>query len=454
MDITPRSRRQLRLQNLAFLVLFLALIGLLGWLAQRHYLVADWTAAGRNTLSQASRELTASLEGPVEVTAYARENEALRRHIRELVGRYQRLKPDFALEFINPDTVPEQVRELGISAEGSLVLRYQGRQEVLANPAEQAITNALYRMARRGDRWLVFLAGHGERDPAGEANHDLGDWTRRLAQTGLKAQQVNLAATGAIPDNTTALVVAGPATDLLPGEADLIRGYLDRGGNLLWLGDPGPLHGLESLAESLGVRFLPGSIVDATTQLFGIGDPAFALVTGYPPHPVTAGLQATSLFPQAAALEVEPGGPWQATPVLETQVRSWTELGGLEGEVRYDEGTDERPGPLLLGVALTRPLDAAPGAAGGEQRVLVIGDGDFLSNSYLGNGANLDLGLAAMNWLAGDDRLVAIPTRIAPDLSLELSTAASIGIVVVFLLLLPLGLITAGLTLWWRRRRR
>jgi ABC-type uncharacterized transport system involved in gliding motility auxiliary subunit len=83
----------------------------------------------------------------------------------------------------------------------------------------------------------------------------------------------------------------------------------------------------------------------------------------------------------------------------------------------------------------------------------VVGDGDFLSNSYLGNGGNLDLGLNLVRWLSGDDNLLDIPARTAPDSRLELSRTAGAAIGLGFLFILPLLLIATGLLIWWRRRR-
>ena len=90
----------------------------------------------------------------------------------------------------------------------------------------------------------------------------------------------------------------------------------------------------------------------------------------------------------------------------------------------------------------------------GEQRVVVTGDGDFLSNAYLGNGGNLMLGLNIFNWLAHDDSYISINPRPAPDLSLILSPLAQGFIGFGFLLALPLLLISAGIGVWVRRRRR
>ena len=83
---------------------------------------------------------------------------------------------------------------------------------------------------------------------------------------------------------------------------------------------------------------------------------------------------------------------------------------------------------------------------------MVIGDGDFLANSFLGNGGNLNLGLNLVRWLSSDEQLLDIPARTAPDLQLDLSRQASIVIGLGFLLVLPLLFITAGALIWWRRR--
>ena len=36
----------------------------------------------------------------------------------------------------------------------------------------------------------------------------------------------------------------------------------------------------------------------------------------------------------------------------------------------------------------------------------MIGDGDFLSNTFLGNGGNREFGERVFDWLLGDDKLV------------------------------------------------
>lgn len=459
MRVTPKSRLRVRLENMLFVALFLAVVGLLAWLSTRYNFQADWTAAGRNTLSVASQTLLDRLEGPIQITAYARENPVLRSHIKELVERYRRHKPDMAISFINPDTVPDQVRELGVTVDGELIVSYRGRSDHVQFPTEQSLTNALQRVARAGERRLVFLTGHGERAPLGQANHDLGDFGRQLQQRGVRVERVNLADRGSLPEGTTVLVIAGPQVNLRRSEVKILEDYVEQGGNLLWLAEPGSLRGLGPVAEQLSLEVQPGVVVDPRVE-----NTAAAIITFYSPHPATQDFDLDTLFPSAAAMEADPPAPWESKAILTTAGHAWSETGELAGEVVFEADSDIR-GPLDIGIALTRPLSSGevdeatgrPDPNGPErltQRVVVIGDGDFLSNRFLGNGGNLDLGLNLINWLASDDALIAIPARIATDRNLTLSLVEQAMIGFGFLLGMPLLLMGSGLVIWLRRRKR
>jgi len=444
MQVTKKTHLQIRLQNIFFVAVFLVFIAMLAWLGDRYNVSSDWTKNSRNTLSDSSIALLEKIDGPISITSFVRPNE----QIENFVRRYQHYKEDISLNFIDPDIEPQLARENGVRVKGELVLRYGERRENLQTLSEQAMTNALQRLARNADRFIVFLEGHGERSPRGRANHDLSDWTTQLESRGINTQTINLGVTQLIPDNASALVIASPQVDLLPGESSIISEYLSKGGNLLWLSDPGATHGLGALAEQLGIEFHPGMVVDPTTQRLGLNDPRITIIAEYGTQAVTNNFSNLTLFPQATAIELIEGSEWQADPFLITASDSWSETGELQGELALDAGEDI-PGPLNIGVILTRNSAAETPL---EQRVIVIGDGDFLSNQYLGNAGNQELGLNLANWLSRDDAFINIPAKTSTDLSLEFS-ASTAGIIGLIFILLPLLLLAAGFVIWQRRRR-
>lgn len=437
-----------RINNIVFYLLFMAAVGLVGWLSARYEIQWDWTAGGRNSLSEPSINLLQRLQGSLSIKCFAPENALLRDPIRELIGRYRRYNDRIDLAFINPDLEPDLARKLGITVAGELMLEYQGRSETLTDLNEESITNAIQRLVLGGERWVGFLAGHGERAIEGQANFDLGDFGRELERKGYRVRPLNLAETPDIPANINLLVIPGPRAELMPGEVDILKKYLEQGGNLLWLLDPGPLFGLEPLADVLGLKVLPGTIVDANAYALGIKDPAVALITAYPDHPAVGSLSQVSLFPHAAGLEAKTPEGWESTALLETLDRTWNETGPLSGQIQQDEGTGEKAGPLAIAHLFDRKVKEK------GQRVLAMGDGDFLSNAFLGNGGNLNLGVNLIRWLTGDEQLLDIPAKTAPDLSLELSQIAGAILAIGFLILLPLALFGTGFLIWWRRRNR
>ena len=462
MLVTHKTHRQIQIQNTLFLVLLLSITGALAWLSTRYSFEADWSESGRNTLSEASTAVLNQLEDPVSITSYATKDENIRHSVTTIIKRYQRHKSDLTLDFVNPDLVPDEIRTLGITLNGELMVEYQGRKENLKNITEQSITNALQRLARSGERWLIFLDGHGERKAHGKANHDLGNWVQQLEVKGFKTLSHTLAQKPQLPDNARVLVLAGPQVNLLPGEVKLIKQYVTDGGNLLWLTDPGDQHGLMPLAKTLGIRFEPGAIVDPTTQLLGIDDPRFALVANYATHDITKNIEALTLYPQAVGLKLIPPPGWTSHDLLRTETRSWSETGKISGSVKFDADSDVA-GPFTIGIALSRKIPASDNqtsdsqstsAQSATQRIVVIGDGDFLSNAYLGSGGNLKMGMNIINWLAHDDNFIDIPLKMTLDKNLQLSPVAQGVIGVGFLLVIPLTFAGAGFFVWRTRRKR
>ena len=209
----------------------------------------------------------------------------------------------------------------------------------------------------------------------------------------------------------------------------------------MWLADDGDVSA-SAIEHLTGLQQLPGVIVDAASDALNLPRPDFAVVTDYTQHDATRGMDGISLFPRAVAFSADAlYSNWTATPLLQSTPRSWNETGDIAGRIAPDD-TGEQPGPLNFAWSL------APANAAGQ--LTLIGDGDFLANSWLGNGINLALGERLFDTLssAAPVQYTSLPAR---DRHVTLSQTQRGLLGATLFALLPLLLATATLVVWRRQ---
>ena len=448
--LNKKLRWHYLIQNGVFVILLLLLVILLGYLATQTRLQWDVSQNGRNSLSEASVEILQKLQGPVQVTAYATEQHAqlgdVHKIIADFVALYQRVKPDLSLTFIDPVAQPILTQEADVQVNGEMVIKFNQRIEHLTAINEQAFSNALMRLARAEDKLIVALGGHGERRLDGNTNYDLGEFGKHLRTNGFNSQSLNLAIEQDVPVNASMLMIASPQTDLLPGEVDKLLNYVDRGGNLLWLVDQESLRGLLPVAEKLRLTLTPGVVVDPQAEQLK-APVTFALGAIYGQHVITNNFDYITVFPFARQITIDESEEWSSVSLVEAAQQGWVETGDLNDAINFDQA-DDVAGPITIAAALARNVQDR------EQRIVVVGSGHFLANTYLGNGNNLDFGINLINWLTGDEELIVIQPRATLDSNLILSDSELTLIVIGFLVLLPVLFLVSGTVIWWRRKRR
>jgi len=452
MKITSKTQRQLKIQSALFYLLMVALVIMLAQLSLKTNIQLDWTANHRHSLSNTTKDFLYQLDKPVSIQVFISPNSEFKPALAALLKRYQSFNTQLNIHYIDPDFSPELVKQLNIQQQGEMVVTLGPQQQHVHDLSEQSLTNALIAVSRKQDKWIIFIEGHGERRPDHQANFNLSTWAETLKQKGFKLKSLNLIQHQHIPRNTAAVVIASPNKPWLSGEIDIIKNYLSTGGNLLWLAEPNNNPPLLSLADYLGIQFVPGTLTDPNAELLGIADPQFTLITDYANHPITQATSSVTLFPQAVAIDViTQNSPWHYLALLTTPDNVWSDS-QTDLNPEFELGIDTA-GPLDLAYLITKQRESDDNEVQ-QQRIAVIGDGDFLSNSFIGNAANLEFGLAMMNWLAEDDNLISIPVKTTIDNQLNLDKMASLLIGLGFLIVVPVLLLLIGITLWWYRRKQ
>jgi ABC-type uncharacterized transport system involved in gliding motility auxiliary subunit len=223
------------------------------------------------------------------------------------------------------------------------------------------------------------------------------------------------------------------------------------------------LPNLEALAKEWGIDVGMDIVLDASGLGRAIGaGPEVPLAMSYPPHPVTDGFRVMTAFPLTRSVTPVEGGTDGkfAQSLVQTSPRSWAEsdIKGLFDTGKPVAGEpNDKPGPISIAAAVSGPATEAPaptepGAPTPEARLLVVGDADFGSNGALGIQGNQDLFLNMSNWLAQQENLIAIRAKDPDDRRITLTEDQSQRIRWLSLLIIPLGLISVGVRVWWKRR--
>jgi ABC-type uncharacterized transport system involved in gliding motility auxiliary subunit len=467
--MSKHSHTALRFQNIIFTILFLLVIGLLAWLGKTYHTDFDFTRSQKNSLHPSTQKLLKKLDKPLELIAYIPDDATIHTALKKRINKYKKYKADTSLEIVNPDLNPDRAKADGIQFSGQLLIKLGDKSEIISSVDEQTVINVLQRLSRDKPRFAIFLEGHGERKPLEENSNGMSKLVNVLEAQGFTIQPHNLIRTQNIPNDATFIVIAAPQKEYLDAEVKIISDYLKQGGNLLWMQEPGGLYGLDDIEQQLGLVINEGTMLDANQALqdmLGIKHPAAIAIIDYGDSELTKDLTAHTIFPFTTAISRDEENEneaknqadeknWDYQPLLTTLPTSWLESGEIQGDVKfYDEA--DIPGPLDIAMSLTRPNiknDNADGKSP-DQRVIVMGDSNFMLNNFIGQGSNLTLATNIFNWLGEDDDLLSIAPINAPDTKLVLPGWALYSMALFFLLVLPIGLLLIGTIRWLRRRRR
>ncbi len=262
-------------------ILGVLILGFVGFLSARYAVRFDVSEGGVHTMSQQSLELLESLDQTVTMQAFFAENEAP--PIRNLLDRYAYASDRIDLHFVDPNSAPGLVEELGLSTEdlasGLVRLSLASGESILVSKfSEPSITNALRKLAKSTGKKVYFLEGHNERPIEAESGtedafaagpNDYGRAAEALRNETYQVEPLLLANQAEVPADASAVIIVGPTRRLLEGELQALKRYVEGGGGLFVAIDPRSRTNLYNLLEVWGVTLGDDVIVDRALAVFG-----------------------------------------------------------------------------------------------------------------------------------------------------------------------------------------
>lgn len=418
---TEGAKRSTRLGvNAAVSIVVLAAILIfLQTLSARHNAAYDTTSNKRFSLSPQTEKILAALTRDVDFTCFFKEQAPGRLELEDLLKEYARTSHRVKYQFIDPDKDPVAAKRYKITAYNTTVVESGGNDEKVMEITEEKITNAIVTVTRERRKVIYCITGHGEKSIDDSGATGLTQLKQAVESENYSINDL-FTLRDSIPSDCQMLLIPGPQKDLFPEERSMIERYLERAGKLLALVDPfTELPQLDSLIAEYGVRVTNTVIIDRFGRLLA-GNYLTPVVNRYGKHAITEGFRLASFFPQACALEVDKKPPAGVTVdvLASTGESAYAErdiASVLKGKTEFEPGKD-LPGPINVVEVATKklgpavPEGARPGG-GPTAEVVVFGDSDFASNSYLNLSGNKDFVLNTISWLAEESDLIAVRAK-------------------------------------------
>ena len=478
----------------------------------------DATALKKNTLTPGSQEVVKNLDGGLTITTYMNildENyaSALPSELKRDFARFEqyvRFKPEIKMKYVYyyaPSVQPsfagrfddEPIKEraehiakilevdfdmflpqeeidkiIDLKPEGYRFVRVLEREngqktilrlynDMMKHPSETEITTALKRFIVPAPK-VAFLTGHGERsvNSAGDRYYYTFAksiyFRQSLISQGFDATELSIKDQD-IPEDVNILVIADMRSPLNDEDMTKLEKYIERGGNLFILGEPNRQEAMNPLLEKFGVKLMPGTLVQRNENYLPsvitarLTDDAAAQSSRYDQLKRWRG---TIVMSDASPLQYETGKGYDVKTIATTLPQgSWNELETtdfLDGELSINAaiGEKEQAYPVIL--SLTRPRGDK------EQRIVITGDADCISNIELANSRN---GMFAINfnfitetfkWLSYGEFPIETTRPEATDNGIRVTRKAQPWINLFALGIIPLLLAFFGFMTWYKRK--
>lgn len=420
----------------------LASLFLINYAAQGRNLRWDLSLGRTSSPGEEARRLVSGLEASFEVLLFYPDVNEVREELAGYFEGLRRVSKQFQVRSVDQVLEPKLAKELGVNQNGSVVFRYGDRKAVVRFGLTAA--EARSQLAKLDQifqekflelvstrRVAYFTVGHGERsyEQYGGSEKDPRAPLKGLRSV-LKGQNFELKILGVgqglaseVPDDASLVLVVDPGGDFLPGEIESLRRYLDRGGRMWVALDPDRRSNVADLLPDYGVRFVGVPLANDTHYVrvsYSKADRQNLYTNRPTSHESVRTLSNNSarlavILLGAGSLEKTEGGKGAKSRV-EMTLRSMPETWRDDNRDFEAGGPGEAKGNFDLCAAVSRPVEEpegqpaerkegpAPKDAKPEMRMIVLADGDSLSDLVIANLGNYYLLEDGLKWLVGEQK--------------------------------------------------
>lgn len=432
----------------------------------------DTTANQLFTLSEQTEKLVGGLTDEVTVYWIVRSGRE-ESYLESLLSHYQSLSDKIRVVKKDPDVFPTFTQQYTDSfTENSLIVeageryRYVDYNDIFVMDytsyyyygtenwsfcGESELTSAIDYVVSENLPKVYLLTGHGE--------SSLSDsFTLAVKQQNIETAELSLLTLESVPADADCILINAPQSDISLDEQSKLREYLGNGGNLFLITDPPKnekLFNLEALMADYGVSTVDGIVVESDQSHYVWGTPYF-LLPDIASHAITTPLTDGGyrvLLPISQGLTVADDlrDTLSVTKLLTTSSSAFAKAAGYD-LTTYEKEEGDVNGPFALAVAISDTVD--DGITSDIVWVSSAALVDDQTNTQV-SGGNQDFFLNALGYLCqAEQSSLSIHAKSLSSDTLTMDSAAVSALTVAVVGVIPAAVITLGIVIWIRRKRR
>ena len=267
-------------------------------------------------------------------------------------------------------------------------------------------------------------------------------------------ETINLMDYDTVPEDAACLIIHGATGDFSADDTDKVIQYLDQGGKVILVTGiaDGATPNLDALCDYMGLQVAEGLVVEQDEANY-YRNPYY-LLPAMSSSIYTTGLYGQyyvfAPFGQGILIENEDREDIAYNKFLTTSDRAFAkaDISNLES---YDKSEGDTDGPFAIGVAAVKTLEDDT-----EATMVVYGcEQIFTDNAnVMVSGANQMMFINTVGAFAEHEVSVSIPAKSYEVSYLMIPQNRAVLLGVSLIVVIPVGCLTAGFVIWFRRRRR
>jgi hypothetical protein len=442
-----------------------------------------------NTLAPQTISVLNSIDKPVVATVWYAQQPSEVDTAYNLLKRYHDVNPKLTIQRYSIIERPELAAQQKAAA-SSVVFTYPSRSpQVAATSTEQDFTTSLLRLSTGRSPKAYFLVGHGEGsiETSSQTGSSFTNLKQQLDKQGITSVSLNLAAGGSVgaspapaasptptgsaspepspsaspqavqttsvPADADEVVILDPRAPLSDAELQALGDYLGKGGHLLVSSPPLAKNNLNSLISKYGISLGAGIVLDQQLHFRNSAAAQVLLIQQFGQSVVTRGLENNPVvLLGSTTIDGKAPAGYTLSPLISTQADACerTDVTVTSPECQ----SVDKKGPFSLAATLEQ---TGAGAGARPLRIVALGGAafadDLVASQQPPPPGNMPLMVNAVNWLAGQDKVINIPPRQLTPGSVFLTDAQRQLILIGYPFLLPLLVVGLGVSVYLRRRQ-